>query len=314
MTPDSKWISKLPKPSSLLYLAFLVCYIPPVCVVAWTRVKSGSNDSAWLRHIVYISTLTSSGMNPVIYCFRVRRFRRALKQLLNDPCGKTPFQDSDQKLRFKHNVPQQNARKMGLSARRFGKQGKGGSEDEVCGLDGVPYLVRALSPQKHQSENIPQLTWAENHPRNCAGTCCRVESPAPTADYTCHVVTVEVHPVPNNKPLKQKVAKKPTTSDVYTRKEDLVRIHSNSKDKPSKRKVGPENDIYVKNQTAQEFTAEEGISLHKEKPTNHTISQHLPTSADCIDQLTEEINVEPKERPSDQTMIESPTVNANSNV
>ena len=251
-------------------------------------------------------------MNPVIYCFRVRRFRRALKQLLNDPCGKTPFQDSDQKLRFKHNVPNQNARKMGLSARRFEKQEKGGSEDEVCGLDGVPYLVRALSPEKHQSENIPQLTWVENYPRDCAGTCTGVEGPAPKADYTRHVVTVEVHPVPNNKPLKQKVAKKPTTSDVYTRKEHLVRIHSNSKDQPSKRKVRPENDMDVKNQTAQEFTAEESISLHKEKPTNHTISQHLPTSADCTDQLTEEINVEPKERPSDQKMIESPTVNDNS--
>ena len=201
---------------------------------------------------------------------------------------------------------------MGLSARRFEKQEKGGSEDEVCGLDGVPYLVRALSPEKHQSENIPRLTWVENHPRDCAGTCSGVEGPAPKADYTRHVVTVEVHPVPNSKPLKQKVAKKPTTSDVYTGKEHLVHIHSNSKDQPSKRKVRPENDMDVKNQTAQEFTAEEGISLHKEKPTNHTISQHLPTSADCTDQLIEKINVEPKERPSDQKMIESPTVNANS--
>ena len=303
---------KAAKTIFIAVLAFLVCYIPPLSVVAWTSVKSGSNDSPWLKHIVYISTLTSSGMNPVIYCFRVRRFRRALKQLLNDPCGKTSFKDSDQTLRFKHNVPNQNARKMGLSERRFEKQEKGGSEDEVCGLDGVPYLVRALSPEKHQSENIPQLTWVENHPRNSAETRSGVESPKPTANYTRHVVTVEVHPLPNNKPLKQKVAKKPTTSDVYTGKEHLVRIHSNSKDQPSKRKVGPENDMDVKNQTAQEFTAEEGISLHREKPTNHTISQHLPTSADCTDHLTEKINVEPKERPSDQKMIESPTVNANS--
>ena len=140
---------KAAKTIFIAVLAFLVCYIPPLSVVAWTGVKSGSSDSPWLKHIVYISMLTSSGMNPVIYCFRVRRFRRALKQLLNDPCGKTPFQDSDQKLRFKHNVPNQNARKMGLSARRFEKQEKGGSEDEVCGLDGVPYLVRALSPEKH---------------------------------------------------------------------------------------------------------------------------------------------------------------------
>ena len=303
---------KAAKTIFIAVLAFLVCYIPPLSVVAWTGVKSGSSDSPWLKHIVYISMLTSSGMNPVIYCFRVRRFRRALKQLLNDPCGKTPFQDSDQKLRFKHNVPNQNARKMGLTVRRFGKQKKAGIEDEVCGLDGVPYLVRALSPENDQSENIPQLTWVENHPRDCAGTCSGVEGPAPTADYTRHVVTVEVHPVPYNKPLKQKVAKKPTSSDDYPGNEHLVCIYSYPKDQPSKRKVRPENDMDVKNQTAQEFTAEEGVSLHKEKPTNHTISQHLPTSADCTGQLTEEINVEPKERPSDQKMIESPTVNTNS--
>ena len=294
-------------------LAFLVCYIPPLSVVAiLPRVKPESNGRTLLGHFAYLAMLMSSGINPIIYCFRVRRFRRALKQLLNDPCGKTPFQDSDQKLRFKHNVPNQNATEMGLTVRRFGKQKKAGIEDEVCGLDGVPYLVRALSPQNDQSENIPQLTWVENHPRNCAGTCSGVESPAPEADYTSHVVTVEVHPVPYNKPLKQKVAKKPILRDDYPGNEHLVCIYSYPKDQLSKRKVRPENDMYVKNQTAQEFTAEESISLHKEKPTNHTISQHLPTSADCTDQLTEEINVEPKERPSDQKMIESPTVNTNS--
>ena len=173
---------KATKTIFIAVLAFLVCYIPPVCVVAsWTRVKSGSNDSAWLRHILYISMLMSSGINPVIYCFRVTRFRRALKQLLNDPCGKTPFQDSDQKLRFKHNVPNQNARKMGLSARRFGMQEKAGSEYEVCGLDGIPYLVRVLSPEKHQFENTPQLTWVEKQPTNSADTHSGVESPAPKA-------------------------------------------------------------------------------------------------------------------------------------
>ena len=302
---------KAAKTIFIAVLAFLVCYISPVCVVAsWTRVKPESNGRTLLGHFAYLAMLMSSGINPVIYCFRVRRFRRALKQLLDDPCGETPFQNSDQTLRFKHNVPKQNARKMGLSAQRFGKQEKGGIEDEVCGLDGVRYLVRALSQEKHQPENIPQLTWVENRPRNSAGTCSGVESPTPKADYTRHVVTVEVHPVPNNKPRKQKVAKKPTTSDVYTGKEHLVGIYSNPKDQPSKRKVHPENDMY-KIQTAQEFTAEEGISLHKEKPTNRTISQHLPTSADCTDQLIK-INVEPKERPSDRKMIGSPTINANS--
>ena len=72
-----------------------------------------------------------------------------------------------------------------------------------------------------------------------------------------------------------------------------------------KRKT-PESEMYVKDQNGQKFTAEEGISLHKEKPTNQTIWQHLPTIADCTGQLIEEV----KEKKSDQKMIESPTVNA----
>ena len=144
---------KAAKTIFIAVLTFLVCYIPPDYFIAWTSVNSGSNDSAWLRHIVYISVLTSSGMNPVIYCFRVR-FRRALKQLLNNPCGKTPFQDSDQKLRFKHNVPNQNARKMGLTERRFGNKEKGGHKDhDECGLD-VPNHVMSL--EDHKFENTPR--------------------------------------------------------------------------------------------------------------------------------------------------------------
>ena len=49
--------------------------------------------------------------------------------------------------------------------------------------------------------------------------------------------------------------------------------------------------MYVKDQKGQKFTADEGISLHKEKPPNQTISQHLPTTTDSTGQLIEEINV-----------------------
>ena len=68
--------------------------------------------------------------------------------------------------------------------------------------------------------------------------------------------------------------------------------------------------MYVNNQTAQEFTGEEDTGLRKGKSTNQTISQHLQTSADCRDLVIEELNVDLKERPSDENMTESPTVNA----
>ena len=79
---------------------------------------------------------------------------------------------------------------------------------------------------------------------------------------------MEVHPVPYNKPLKQKVAQKPTTSHVYIGKEHFVCIHSDPKDQPSKRKT-PESEMYVKDQKGQKFTAEEGIT---NKPDNFKTS------------------------------------------
>ena len=51
------------------------------------------------------------------------------------------------------------------------------------------------------------------------------------------------------------------------------------------------------------------MGLRKVKPTNQTIS-YLQPSADCRDLVIEELNVDPKERPSDEKMTKSPTVNA----
>ena len=69
--------------------------------------------------------------------------------------------------------------------------------------------------------------------------------------------------------------------------------------------------MYDKDQKGQKFTAEEGISLHKENPANHTISQHLPTIADCTGKLIEELNVHLKGqreaiRPENDTKSNSP--------
>lgn len=84
-------------------LAFLACYIPSVCIGAWVHPEADATVMPWPGHVAYLSMFLSSGINPIIYCYRVRRFRRALKLLLNDPCGKTAFQEADQDQRFKEN-------------------------------------------------------------------------------------------------------------------------------------------------------------------------------------------------------------------
>ena len=67
---------------------------------------------------------------------------------------------------------------------------------------------QVMSLEDQQFENTLRGAWVETHPTNSAETRSGVESQKPTADYTRHVVTVEVHPVPYNKPLKQKLASK----------------------------------------------------------------------------------------------------------
>lgn len=56
----------------------------------------------------------SRGINPVIYCFWARRFRPATKQLLDDPCGRTAFQEnSNRQLATAQNILRQRARRIG---------------------------------------------------------------------------------------------------------------------------------------------------------------------------------------------------------
>ena len=69
-------------------LAFFVCYIPPVCIAILVPPEPGVTAASWPGHVAQLSLFLSSGTNPFIYCFRARRFRRSLKQLLQDPCGK----------------------------------------------------------------------------------------------------------------------------------------------------------------------------------------------------------------------------------
>ena len=75
-------------------LAFLACYVPTTLILVTGRLRF--HESGWYHFLAQFIPLISSGINPIIYCFRTRRFRAALKQLLKDPCGRSPFQETNQ--------------------------------------------------------------------------------------------------------------------------------------------------------------------------------------------------------------------------
>lgn len=67
-----------------------MCFIQPVWFAVWDR-HNPHSTSNWITFLVNFSLFLSSGINPVIYFFRARRFRLALKQLMKDPCGRSSF-------------------------------------------------------------------------------------------------------------------------------------------------------------------------------------------------------------------------------
>lgn len=71
---------------------FLLCNVPPPLIVALAG--QFFKDTEWPRFLAMFSISISSAINPVLYCFRNRRFRSALKQFLKDPCGKSPFKET----------------------------------------------------------------------------------------------------------------------------------------------------------------------------------------------------------------------------
>lgn len=95
---------------AITILAFIACYTPPALIAAWLSRPVGSPSVAWPGHLAFSCIFSTSAINPVIYCFRARKFRRALKQLLQDPCGKTAFLKTNHKQQVKQNVPRMNAR------------------------------------------------------------------------------------------------------------------------------------------------------------------------------------------------------------
>lgn len=84
---------KAAKTVAIVVIAFLVSYVPVIAHAA-SRQYSDS-DPAWPDFLPIFCVFISSTTNPVIYCFRTRRFHSALKQFFKDPCGGTPFQETN---------------------------------------------------------------------------------------------------------------------------------------------------------------------------------------------------------------------------
>ena len=281
---------KAAKTVIITIMAFAVCYVPNVCIGIWILFNSEKFVMyvSWPGQVFHLCLFLSSVINPFIYCLRLRRFRCALKQLLSNPCGRTPFQETNNKRQVRQRIPHQvprgeknmdesnqailmlfnnsnlRTRRVAFTPRVSETRERSEKKEKEC-LPGVGNQVMTLSIKELQPPNIPRLAWVKKHSTDSAGTSFREESPTLKADNTRHVVTVEVHPVPKDKPMKQKEAQLPTLTDEYNNRENVENVHSGKMDwePPNQNFSVRESEVHFKSHTTKKYWRG-GFSL----PTN----------------------------------------------
>ena len=275
-------------------------------------------------------------MNPVIYCFRARRFRRALKQLFQDPCGKTAFRETDQEKRVKQNVPPQNTRvaEKGKKianylgepmqdpsafpsksyTRQLGLGVRGCEKVENSGRKGKERRARScnqvtpFSPQDVEPQIIPRLAWVDNHPADSSGIRSDKKNPTCREDYTQNKITVEVHPEPKYRSAKQKNEENLTTPNENGSKgeEVFAMVQSDSRDGQSNHKMikSPMVTVDYHGHTIVEMSETDPMS-HLSNPI---IMDSPAANEDNAREVIADVNSSSTDDPSQKKIAESPTV------
>ena len=185
---------------------FLVCYIPATFHSAWGHQKSNVKYDRWPGFLAQFCIFISSGINPDIYSFRTRRFRSAMKQLLKDPCGRSPFQEPKERKTAPKGIPCKIRRKAGVSNKITHEPEEPNISHRGC-TENIDDKFRVRSCKEAGSnENKGQwrlhgrgvrLGWLAKRSlqtlrREAPGP--NDESPPPSGNNSKQEVTVEVHP------------------------------------------------------------------------------------------------------------------------
>ena len=206
---------------AITVLAFLACYIPPIFLRVWGRLRS---DKIWWQgFLAHFCIFVPSGINPIIYCFRTRRFRAALKQLLEDPCGRSPFQETNQVQMAQWNIPCKIPRQAAANNRIVNEPEEASlaprahvtvDQRACCSIAAQRGRGHCKETKNDRSDSESsglrkrkvKLTWMENQHIDSseANSSSGEENPVVCGDLnTQQQVTVEVHPVPNAMTVQQ---------------------------------------------------------------------------------------------------------------
>ena len=72
-----------------VYLVFLLCYLPLTCIQIVLAARGQNTTTNHLSYYFWTMVLLNSSLNPVIYCWKMRHIRHAMKNAVKDisSCG-----------------------------------------------------------------------------------------------------------------------------------------------------------------------------------------------------------------------------------
>lgn len=78
------------KALAMAVVTYFICYVP---AIIYAVLRRRDTIHHWLGVFAAFCTFFSSVSNPIIYMFRNRKYGAAIRQLVKDPCGRSPCQE-----------------------------------------------------------------------------------------------------------------------------------------------------------------------------------------------------------------------------
>lgn len=137
---------------ALAVVTYFICYAPALALAVWKKEYGMHND--WVSFLVGFCTFISSASNPIIYVLRNKRYRDAIRQLVRDPFGSSPFQEMPEKIKQK----EQSHPGPGLKKREGGEPRTSPVHGENLENE-AGVIENASSSAMVQEERIVKIAW-----------------------------------------------------------------------------------------------------------------------------------------------------------
>ena len=151
---------------ALAVVTYFICYAPALALAIWKKEYGMHND--WVSFLVGFCTFISSASNPIIYVLRNKRYRDAIRQLVKDPFGSSPFQEMSEKIKQK----EQSHTGLGMKKREGGEPGTCSGYGENLENEAV-VIENASSSDMVEEDRIVKIAWELDEQESSCDQACQ---------------------------------------------------------------------------------------------------------------------------------------------